>query len=259
LGQAAAKPDGLAVLGIFYEIQRGDNNQWSELTAKLAQVKKPKGKATTISSLSLENFLPSGTASLDFYRYSGSLTTPGCFESVTWTVFRQALKISEGQMSFFRSLAFNDGKPMVNNFRPVQPHNLRKISASFMDTVGPDWGYSGKKGAEYWGALCATGKSQSPVNLNKQVFDKSSVNDPFVFDNYQTNLRGAKLNNNGHTVQLNSPENVTAQISGGGLGATYQFAQLHFHWGDTKDVGSEHTLDGQAYPLELHLVHFNTK
>ena len=25
------------------------------------------------------------------------------------------------------------------------------------------------------------------------------------------------------------------------------------------DVGSEHTLDGQAYPLELHLVHFNTK
>ena len=128
-----------------------------------------------------------------------------------------------------------------------------------MDTVGPDWGYSGKKGAEYWGALCATGKSQSPVNLKKQVFDKSSVNDPFVFDNYQTNLRGAKLENNGHTVQLNSPENVTAQISGGGLGATYQFAQLHFHWGNTKDVGSEHTLDGQAYPLELHLVHFNTK
>ena len=259
MGQAAAKPDGLAVLGIFYSIQRGDNIQWTELSAKLAEVKKPKGNAATISSLSLENFLPSGTSPADFYRYSGSLTTPGCFESVTWTVFREPLKISEGQMSFFRSLSFNDGKPMVNNFRPVQPHNSRKISASFMNSVGPEWGYSGKKGAEYWGGLCATGKSQSPVDLKKQVFDKNSVTDPFVFVNYQTKIKGANLKNNGHSVKLNPPNNFTAQISGGGLGGTYQFAQMHFHWGDKNQLGSEHTLDGQAFPLEVHLVHFNTK
>ena len=58
LAKAAAKPDGLAVLGIFYEIQQGDNNQWSDLTAKLAQVKEPKGDPVIISSLSLKNFLP---------------------------------------------------------------------------------------------------------------------------------------------------------------------------------------------------------
>ena len=136
MGKAASKADGLAVLGIFYEIQQDDNNQWSDLTSKLAQVKKPKGDAVTLSSLSLENFLPSGSPkSLHFYRYSGSLTTPPCFESVTWTVFHETLTISEGQMSFFRSLSFGSGKSMVNNFRPVQPLNGRKISASYTDDV----------------------------------------------------------------------------------------------------------------------------
>ena len=28
----------------------------------------------------------------NYYRYAGSLTTPGCFESVQWTVFHHPLK-----------------------------------------------------------------------------------------------------------------------------------------------------------------------
>ena len=41
------KEGSVAVLGIFYSIQRGDNIQWTELTAKLAEVKKPKGNAAS--------------------------------------------------------------------------------------------------------------------------------------------------------------------------------------------------------------------
>ena len=227
------------------------------MTAKLTEVKNPK-EQTIISSLSLKDFLPTGAASQHFYRYAGSLTTPPCFESVTWTVFHEPLSISEAQMSFFRSLSLKDGNPMVNNFRPVQPLFGRKISASYSE-VSSSWGYSGKKGPKYWEALCATGKSQSPIDLEKQVFEQNSVSEPFNFANYQTQLRDAKLKNNGHTVQLDSPNNFTAQISGGGLGGTYQFAQLHFHWGDSNNKGSEHTMDGQAFPLEVHLVHFNNK
>ena len=48
-------------------------------------------------------------------------------------------------------------------------------------------------------------------------------------------------------------------ISGGGLKGTYEFAQLHFHWGDSGDKGSEHQIDGKAFSMEAHLVHFNTK
>eukprot|EP00484_Ammonia_sp_Unknown_P000313 CAMPEP_0197024186 /NCGR_PEP_ID=MMETSP1384-20130603/4810_1 /TAXON_ID=29189 /ORGANISM="Ammonia sp." /LENGTH=362 /DNA_ID=CAMNT_0042452531 /DNA_START=39 /DNA_END=1127 /DNA_ORIENTATION=+ len=37
----------------------------------------------------------------------------------------------------------------------------------------------------------------------------------------------------------------------------YCFDSLHFHWATTDDSGSEHTANGQAYPLEMHLVHFS--
>jgi hypothetical protein len=33
-------------------------------------------------------------------------------------------------------------------------------------------------------------------------------------------------------------------ITGGGLDGLYQFAQLHFHWGEGLQ-GSEHTIDGK--------------
>ena len=140
-----------------------------------------------------------------------------------------------------------------------QPLYGRKISASYSEDISSHWGYSGKKGPNYWENICEKGKSQSPVDLEKQVFDQGSISEPFNFSNYEIKLRGAKLKNNGHTVQLDSPSNFTAQISGGGLGGMYQFAQLHFHWGDTKNQGSEHTMNGHAFPLEVHLVHFNTK
>ena len=47
--------------------------------------------------------------------------------------------------------------------------------------------------------------------------------------------------------------------AGGGLEDTYNLAQLHVHWGNTSQVGSEHLLAGKAFPLELHLVHYNSK
>ena len=48
----------------------------------------------------LEDLLPSDTSK--FYRYNGSLTTPGCYESVVWTVFANPIQMSKDQV---RSLA----------------------------------------------------------------------------------------------------------------------------------------------------------
>jgi len=37
----------------------------------------------------------------------------------------------------------------------------------------------------------------------------------------------------------------------------YCFDSLHFHWGRDDSEGSEHTINGESYPLEVHLVHYS--
>jgi len=40
-------------------------------------------------------------------------------------------------------------------------------------------------------------------------------------------------------------------VTGGELPGTYKLVQIHFHWGSDDSKGSEHTVDGKAYPLEV--------
>ena len=51
-----------------------------------------------IAAFKLSSLLPADTTR--FYRYSGSLTTPDCYESVAWTVFADVIQISSAQVSF---------------------------------------------------------------------------------------------------------------------------------------------------------------
>lgn len=41
------------------------------------------------------------------------------------------------------------------------------------------------------------------------------------------------------------------------VNSEYCFDSLHFHWGRNENEGSEHTINGKAYPLEVHLVHYS--
>ncbi|KAH9515192.1 hypothetical protein Btru_019473 [Bulinus truncatus] len=90
-----------------------------------------------IDNIELGRLLPSNTN--DYYRYEGSLTIPGCYETVTWTIFKETLKISERQLKKFRSIFTVDESnalvPLVNNYRPVQAINKRIVSASFRFSV----------------------------------------------------------------------------------------------------------------------------
>ncbi|KAL5006486.1 hypothetical protein ScPMuIL_015292 [Solemya velum] len=81
----------------------------------------------------LFNFLPSSYG--EFYRYTGSLTTPPCYESVLWTVFTDFIPISDNQMAEFRNLTYihSDGntKPIEDNFRPIQDLKGREVYINF--------------------------------------------------------------------------------------------------------------------------------
>ncbi|XP_056594404.1 carbonic anhydrase 2 [Triplophysa dalaica] len=128
--EAADKPDGLAVVGVFLEIG-AENAQLQKILVALDSIQ-CKGTQNSFANFDPSVLLPS---SLDYWTYPGSLTTPPLYESVSWIVCKESISISSAQMETFRSLRFSEEEEeaccMVNNYRPPQPLKGRAIRASF--------------------------------------------------------------------------------------------------------------------------------
>ncbi|KAG7155749.1 Carbonic anhydrase 14-like 1 [Homarus americanus] len=121
---ALKKSDGVAVFAVFLEHSQEDNPSLHNVVAGLSSITNPED-STTIKPFPLMEILPRSLT--EFYRYQGSLTTPGCNQVVTWTVFKRHITVSSAQLKMFRSLKFEDGEAMQDNFRPIQPLNDREI------------------------------------------------------------------------------------------------------------------------------------
>lgn len=136
LDEALTKKDGLAVLGVIMEVEGKDNLAWSFLdyatnvTTFNTSVVVPASKFAVFNDL-----LPASKT--DYYRYDGSLTTPTCNEVVTWTVFKNTVKISQRQIELLRSLKKKDGNPLTENYRPPLDLNGRTVKASFNGATKP--------------------------------------------------------------------------------------------------------------------------
>ena len=70
------------------------------------------------------NFTEYLVGDFDHLYYKGSLTTPPCTEAVNWFLFKDDIIASPAQIK-----AMADLMP-VNNFRPTQPLNDRKVYLS---------------------------------------------------------------------------------------------------------------------------------
>ncbi|CAM5108938.1 unnamed protein product, partial [Natator depressus] len=65
--------------------------------------------------------------------------------------------------------------------------------------------------------------------------------------------------NVGHSFHVNfEDKDNQSVVTSGPLTGNYRLHQFHFHWGQTEDHGSEHTVDEAKYAAELHLVHWNS-
>lgn len=103
---------------------------------------------------------------------------------------------------------------------------------------------------------CA-GSGQSPIDiLTKEAKPDPKLSD-ITFKGYIDPDKSLDwtLYNDGHSVQLILNGSIT--ISGGMLPGTYKADHLHFHWGTDSSPGSEHTIDGMQFPMEMHIVHLN--
>ena len=66
---------------------------------------------------------------------------------------------------------------------------------------------------------------------------------------YPSKIDGCHIINNGYTVQVNIPSDVSCEMHL--KGDVFKLVQFHFH------CPSEHTIDGRSYHMEMHLVHLN--
>lgn len=119
------------------------------------------------------------------------------------------------------------------------------LAGTALAADGGSWGYDGKQGPEYWGSLsaknvvCDSGKNQSPIDINNMI--EGSLSDLNL--SYQAN--GYQVVNNGHTVQVNFKAGNDMNVNG----RSFELKQFHFH------TPSENTIQGQSFPMEVHLVH----
>ncbi|XP_025076363.1 carbonic anhydrase 2-like isoform X2 [Pomacea canaliculata] len=128
--EAVDKQDGLAVLCMFIKV--GNSHPGFELLCKDFDRIKCKGKSCSIDEhFSPAVLLPNDTSR--YWTYPGSLTTPPCFESVTFILFQETLEFSPEQLAALRSLKFGDesSDDMVDNFRPCCYIGTRTVRASF--------------------------------------------------------------------------------------------------------------------------------
>ena len=113
--------------------------------------------------------------------------------------------------------------------------------------------YDGEEGPAYWGDLdstfasCNNKEGQSPINLPGSNINGVTSE---LSMHWVTLKSPIAVIHNGHTVQVNVKDNAAgAQNYVTFKGVKYNFLQFHFHG------GSEHHVDGQQTPLEMHAVH----
>jgi carbonic anhydrase len=108
------------------------------------------------------------------------------------------------------------------------------------------WGYEGDVGPEHWAEiseeyrLCADGEQQSPIDIAAALVQPAPYQIHFEYKPSALNIL-----NNGDTIRVNYDAGSTIDVEG----ERFQLLQFHLH------AGSEHTLDEQRFPAELHLVH----
>jgi len=109
--------------------------------------------------------------------------------------------------------------------------------------VDTDWGLACP---EY--LTCSQGKEQSPIDIPMTLEDGSLIGlHALDFSAYST--EELAIANNGHTIVVSSNASSTLIFRNN----LYKLAQFHFH------TPSENKIKGQAFEMEVHLVHTAVK
>jgi carbonic anhydrase len=120
------------------------------------------------------------------------------------------------------------------------------------------WDYQ-RKGPDTWHYTfdACEGKAQSPIDIRTSHVKYDPHLNPLSLNGYTSNISSYVWNftHNGHNIVAYPPPLVRLSMNGSNLPEVFYLVQFHFHWGYHGYQGSEHTIDGHKFPLEIHFVH----
>jgi carbonic anhydrase len=143
---------------------------------------------------------------------------------------------------------------LVNLVSPGAPeaaggHGTAVEATASHGDAAPHWGYTGAGAPQFWATLdpanilAREGRAQSPINIVPgAAVPGGSVRPP----EFHYTPTAFELENNGHTQEaIPATQNNYILLDG----RRYVLQQFHFH------AKSEHQIDGEHAPMEVHLVH----
>lgn len=120
--------DALAVFGVLFEVKDNEPTTLHPFKDKRILAVEKGNKESKTLNMKFRDLLPKDLGR--FFRYDGSLTTPGCNEKVKWTVFQEKMTVCKPVMNKLRSIKGEK----THNFRKPQALYQREVFVNKQDT-----------------------------------------------------------------------------------------------------------------------------
>ncbi|XP_017759134.1 PREDICTED: carbonic anhydrase 6 isoform X1 [Eufriesea mexicana] len=123
---ASQHKNGVAVVATLFELNKENNSEIMPILERMRPLSNNTGaNVTSITTKIIPRFfLPKDHTT--YYHYDGSLTTPGCQETVMWYILDEKLLISDMQLNIVKNIGTINGT-LGYNYRPIQTLGERKV------------------------------------------------------------------------------------------------------------------------------------